>query len=185
MDGNVAHTGSFEFAVNPLYTGAFTLGAMRTNLVDPTFGLVWNGKDSVVTARTGGGYRILYTLTYTPFIWGRRDLEVAPHNLLSRFYPSVGVVLNNVTKNAVIGLSFDMGSAFFITAGLHAGLVSQLDASSGVTLGSKFLSPSTAIPTQTQWGTSFFFGGSIDLRAAVNLLKIAAGTTSAPAAGSP
>jgi hypothetical protein len=174
--------GSFDLAVNHLYWGAFSMGVIRTPLLDPTFGLFFNGTDSVITVATDGvkgvdkdTHRILYTVLLTPFVWGRRDVE-KPIAWYRHVNPSVGLVLNDVPNNFVAGLTVDLLSSFYLTVGAHAGKVRELDPRSGLTEGSPFAGPATAIPTLKRWHTKAFVGATVDLRAAAQLLRTVLGT---------
>jgi hypothetical protein len=165
-------TGSFQFGVNALYSGAFSFGAIRTNLRNPTFGLVAKGADSVISIVQDDKPRILYTLTYTPFIWGKRDIEKdSPALNIRRLNPMFGVVLNDISNNFVIGASYDMMSSVYLTAGAHFGRVQTLDTDGGVTLGSTFSAPRSEIPVTKSWHSDWFVGVSLDVRAAVQLLN--------------
>jgi hypothetical protein len=150
--------GSFEIGIAPLYTGAFSFGAVWTKLASPAFGLVYNGTDSIVTQTDdAGSFRIKYAIFYTPFLMGARDIRKGGLNI-------------NPT----------LGSAY-VTAGVHAGRVRRLNGESGVHIGDAFTGTSAEVPVQRRWRTDFFVGTSIDLRAAVQLFKVVLG---APTAGS-
>ena len=171
--------GTVDVGVNPLYTGAFSLGVIRTKLLDPAFGLRFNGTDSIITVTEdnvqgidSGDHRIEYALLYTPFVWGRRDLEKDTPFGLNHLNPTIGLVLNDVADNFLAGVSADVLGSIYFTAGAHAGRVRQLDSRSGLSVGSAFDGPRTAIPTVKQWRTEFFLGVSVDVRAAVQLLRL-------------
>jgi hypothetical protein len=171
-------TGSFEFGVNTLYIGAFALGAIRTRVADPKFGLTFNGTDSVITRTEDREPRVLYTLTYTPFIWGKRDLEKADRFWNRRHLnPIFGLVISDVSNNFVVGAAYDFASAVYISAGLHLGRVRQLNPEADVGLGDVFNRPSTEIPTTKDWKKDSFIGVSLDLRAAAEFIKKVIPTT--------
>jgi hypothetical protein len=170
-DGTVGKTGSFDIAVRPVYAGAFSLGAMHTRLAKPTFGLIKQGADSVIVERSGGP-RVLYTVLYTYFIAGLRDVMDGALSV----NPSVGVTLTDVGKNALAGITLDGGAAFFLTYGVHAGEVSELQPQSGLQVGSTFAGPSGDIPTRTHWKAEQFIAITVDIRAALGLLRAALGT---------
>jgi hypothetical protein len=174
--------GSFDLAVNHLYWGAFSMGVIRTPLIDPTFGLFFNGTDSVITVTTDGlrgvdknTHRILYTVLLTPFVWGHRDIE-KPVPLIQHLNPTIGLVLNDVPNNFVAGVTADVLNSVFVTAGAHAGKVHELDPRSGLSVGDAFSGPSSDIPTLKRWHTKFFVGVSVDLRAAAQLLRAVLGS---------
>jgi len=174
--------GSFDFAVNPTYTGAFSLGAIRTPLLDPDIGLAFNGTDTVITAKTDGiqgedkkAHRILYTVAYTYYMWGRRDVE-KPRPFWHRINPMMGVVLNDIPNNFIAGATVDLFDGVFLHAGAHAGKVRALDPHSGLELGDKFTAEAKELPIVRRWKTKFFVGVSIDLRAAAQLFTAAVGS---------
>ncbi|MDB4913930.1 MAG: hypothetical protein JWM95_1574 [Gemmatimonadetes bacterium] len=171
--------GTVEFGVNTLYQGAFAFGAIRTNLRDPKFGLVGKGTDSVIVQTEDGSPRTLYVLTYTPFLWGKRDIEKRdPAFAWSRLNPMFGIVLSDVKNNFVVGVNYDLMSAVYLSAGLHLGRVKSLNPDGGVGLGGVFKGTSAQIPTLTEWKEDVYFGISLDLRAASMFFKKA---LSAPA----
>lgn len=168
-------TGTFEFNVDTLYSGAFSLGPMYSTLKDPTFGLVSNGTGNVVTETEKGANRVLVAIIYTPFIWGRRDPEKEHlHPMLDyhRLNPMFGIVANDVSNNAIVGLSYNLSSMIYLNAGAHFGKVKRIDANSGLTVGGAFTGSGTTIPTQTQWKTGFFAGFSMDLNAAAKFFGL-------------
>lgn len=170
-------TGSVELGVNTLYAGAFALGAIRTELRDPTFGLVTNGTASVISEVQDSGLRTLYTLTYTPFLWGRRDLEKEPPLLdLRRLNPMFGIVLSDIQNNAVLGLSYDLVSAVYLSGGVHFGRVLRLNPDAGYAVGDAFTGTSAEIPTTREWRQRPFLGVALDLRAASQFVTKAVGS---------
>ena len=171
-DGSQTTIGSFDFGVHTLYAGAFSLGAIRTELKDPTFGVATVGPDTVLTRTEDGTPRVLYVLSYTPFLWGQRDVQ-KPVPFIEHVNPMVGVVLNDIADNALLGLSIDLMNSLYLQVGAHAGRVTRLDPRGGVRLGDPFTQPESEIPTVTEWGVDWFIGASLDLRAAVQLLRTA------------
>jgi hypothetical protein len=168
-------TGTFEFNVDTLYSGAFSLGPMYSTLKDPTFGLVSNGTGNVVTETDRAANRIIVAIIYTPFIWGRRDPEKEHlHSMWDyrRLNPMFGIVANDVTNNAIIGLSYNLSSMIYLNAGAHFGKVKRIDPNSGLTAGGPFTGSGTSIPTQTQWKNGFFAGFSMDLNAAAKFFGL-------------
>lgn len=169
-------TGTFEFTVSTLYSGAFSVGPMYTTLKDPSFGPVNKGAGNVVTETDRGSNRVIYTLMFTPFIWGKRDLEKDQlHSGFDwhRLNPMFGIVLNDVSNNAIVGVSYDLSSLVYLNLGAHFAKVKRLDPNSGLTVGGAFTGSGTAVPTQTQWKTGFFAGFSMDLRAAAKFFGLA------------
>lgn len=169
--------GNFAFAVNPLYVGAFSLGPVRTNLEEPSFAIASNGSTSYVS-RSESGRRLLYSLFYTPFIWGRRDLEKTDFSQpWKHLNPTLGLVLNDVQHNALIGASFDLPIGMFVTGGAHFGRVTQLDPESGLTPGDTLQTPPSSIPTIKTWDHDWFISVNLDLRVAVKFFRTAGSTT--------
>ena len=164
--------GRLEFPVNRLYTGMFSLGPFWTSAVDPNYGLVWNGSSQIVSAREKGKQRMLYALFYTPFVWGKRDIEIHVP-LHHRLNPTLGLVLNDVANNALVGISADFFDGFVVTFGGHLARVSALDPSSGLTEGAEFTGDPSRFSTAQHWIFRPFVAISVDLRAAVQFLKAA------------
>jgi len=165
--------GTFDFNVNPLYSGAFSLGAMRTELSEPEFGINVDGADSTITVRSNGPYRIRYVLMYTHFIWGKRDVEKLPSNLWERINPSIGVVLDDIPENFVGGLTADLFEGVYLSGGAHFGRVKELDPNSGFSVGDTFSGDEDDIPTLERWRVKPFFSVGVDVRAAAELLRMA------------
>ena len=177
--------GKFEFSVNPLHTGAFSLGIVRSSLADPTFGLFFNGTDSVITERENPSRdaedpareegrlereRILYGVFYTPF-FARLDLE--KEKLVIK--PTIGFALNDISDNVFLGGTVLIQSSISLMAGVHWGRVTRLDPRSGLDVGSTFDGSTTAIPTVRRWRGDLFLGAGLDLRAAAQFLRTAFG----------
>lgn len=166
--------GTFEFGVNHLYTGSFSLGPVRSWVEDRTFGLVARGSDSVIAVVEDESPRTHYVLAYTPFIWGRRDIEKPTRGWHERVNPMVAVVLNDIPDNAMVGLSIDFFNAsMYLVGGVHARRVTELNSASGMREGSVFTGTSEQIPTERDTALGGFLGVMIDLRAAVQLLSTA------------
>lgn len=172
--------GSFDFAVAPLYTGAFALGPIYTWLQDPAFGVVTSATgESIISVTHDDAHRVLYALTYTPFIWGRRNIEEDLGVLnIKHFNPLIGIVLNDISNNAIIGASYDLfyGSVY-ITAGVHAGRVHEIDPHANLAIGQAVDAPDFVVPTRTLWKTQGFVGLTFDLRAALSLFKTASSSS--------
>lgn len=166
-------TGSFDFNVNPLYTGMLTLGAAQTNVVDPGFKLASVGGQTVIAAGEEGDQDLLYTLFYTPFVWGKRDVqkEVRWYKHLN---PTIGIAPEDVTENAFVGITADLPAGFALTFGRHFRQVEVL--TQGLTVGSPFSGTADQIPTAKEWEDDNFWAISIDLRAMVQVLSAAFGS---------
>ena len=175
-----------EFGVNPLYTGAFSFGIVRSALLDTRYGLAFNGTDSIITEtedpsrnadhpaatdNRGRRQRVLYGVFYSHF-FGRRDVE--KDGLL--FRPTIGFALNGISDNVFVGASLIVHGTFTFMGGAHLGRVTRLDPQSGLSIGSTFAGPSAQIPTVRRWQTDVFIGVSLDVRAAAQLLKTAFST---------
>lgn len=165
--------GGFDFNVNPLYSGAFALGAMRTTLDAPEYGLTANGGNNVISIRENGDFRVKYLLIYTHFIWGKRDVEKLPRNPLYRLNPSMGVVIDDIPNNWVGGITADPFEGVYLSYGIHYGRVKQLDPESGLHVGDVFTGQADAIPTRQHWVGKPFFSVTVDVRAAAELLRMA------------
>ncbi|MFL5385809.1 MAG: hypothetical protein ACJ8GN_25115 [Longimicrobiaceae bacterium] len=171
-DGGQTNTGTFDFAVHTLYSGAFSLGAFRTQLRNPTFGVSAVGADTVLTQTEDGTPRLLYMLSYTHFIWGKRDI-LKSEPWYHHVNPMVGVVLSDIRNNGVAGVSIDLANGLYLQGGAHAGRVTRLDPQSGLKLGDRFTQPASTIPTVREWDVDWFVGVSVDVRAAAELLRMA------------
>jgi hypothetical protein len=167
--------GRFDFAVNPLYTGAFSFGPVMSSLKDASFSIIKKGSDSLVTQTRVGNDRLLYAVMYTPFVWGKRDLDKPAKELWHRLNPTLGMTLKDLLENAFVGVSVDLPFGVYLTYGLHAGKVTELDPESGVVLGQTY--PGSSVPTRTRWETDRFFATTVDLRAALKLIKAVTTTT--------
>lgn len=165
--------GGFEFNVNPLYSGAFSLGAMRTTLSAPEFGLAANGGNNVISVRENGEFRVKYLLMYTHFIWGKRDVEKLPGNPLQRLNPSMGVVIDDIPNNWVGAVTADPFEGVYISYGVHFGRVKRLDPESDLEVGDVFTGEEDDIPTRQHWVGKPFFSVTVDVRAAAELLRMA------------
>lgn len=172
----VAHTGTeekqvgtFQFQVNPTYTGSFSLGGGLSSAFSPTFEKSFNGADTVVVAH-GDRHRFLYVATYTPYVYGPRDLG-ALQGLTPRIFPFVGIVLNDVTKNALAGFSIELQPGFAFIIAQHVAHVTMLDTSTGAAVGKPFANRAATVPTDQHWTSKPFYGVLIDAHAATGLLK--------------
>jgi len=170
--GEAKRVGTFDFAVNRTYRGAFSLGVLRSDLANPSY--VVAGPDSVVAARNGGR-RYLYAVYFTPYLWGRRNAEHWSIRQFPRYLnPTVGLVVNDVSQNALAGASFELPGGIFFTAGYHVGKVTRLARGTAPVGATPTVEPKAAV-TEEQWRTKPFYSVSLDLRAAVKFLNTLAG----------
>lgn len=165
--------GGFEFNVNQLYSGAFSLGAMRTTLAAPEYGLTAKGGNNVVSVHENGDFRVKYLLMYTHFIWGKRDVEKLPRNPLYRLNPSMGVVIDDIPNNWVGAITADPFEGVYVSYGVHFGRVKRLDPESGRHVGDAFTGEEDDIPTRQHWIGKPFLSVTVDVRAAAELLRMA------------
>jgi hypothetical protein len=168
----LAPTGSFDFNVNPLYTGMLTLGAARTDLVDPGFKIASVGGQTVIAAGEEGDQDLVYTLFYTPFVWGKRDLQKT-EPWYKHFNPTIGVAPQDVTNNAFVGITADLPAGIALTFGRHFRQIEVLQ--QGLTVGSPFSGTADQLPTANKWEDDNFWAVSIDLRAMTQVLRAALG----------
>jgi len=171
----LAPVGGFDFQVDPLYTGMLTLGAARTDLIDPGFKLASNGGQTVIVAGDTGSHDLIYTLFYTPFVWGKRDLR-KPVPWYQHINPTIGVAPQHLSDNAMIGLSADLPAGVTLTFGRHFRRITVLPADTGLQVGSPFSGTADQLPTATEWKNANFWAISIDLRAMAQILRAALGT---------
>lgn len=164
--------GSFDFSVNPLYTGAFSLGPVFTWLEDPRFRVVRNSRgERILTAAENEGPRTQYVVGYAPYVWGRRDLEKSVARPIERLFPFLALSLEEPGENAYLGGALDLfQSSVFVVGGFHAGRVRRLDPEAGFRVGDPFPGPEEEPPVVEEWRWSGFAGVTLDLRAAVSLL---------------
>ncbi len=167
--------GSFDFNVNPLYSGMLTLGAARTDIVDPDFKLATVDGQTVIAAGDEGDDDLVYTLFYTPFVWGKRDIQkrVPWYQHLN---PSIGIAPDDITDNAFAGITADLPAGVAVTFGWHFRRVEAL--TQGLTVGSSFSGTADQLPTAEEWDNDRFIGVSIDLRAMVQIIGAALGSGS-------
>jgi hypothetical protein len=162
---------TFEFGVDALYSGIYSMGAMRTDAIDPDFYLSSDGTTQTIRQRNLGDNDVLYTVMYTPYVWGKRSLQAKPR-LWERFNPTIGLVLDNVSENFVAGVSFDFPvGGLVLTYGKHWRRVSRLDPSANVAVGDPFTGTIEQLPVGNEWNDETFISLTIDLRAAVTLFQ--------------
>ncbi len=175
----VSTISTFDLNVAPLYSGMFTLGAFRTDLVDTNYKLVAQGADNVIAPENSSDTDTRYSIFYTPFVWGRRDIEkpFAWSSWYQHINPTVGFVLDEVSDNFLAGVSFDLSRGVLITVGKHYGKVTVLSEESGLTAGSVFTGAADTIPTAESWKSDNFVAISFDIGVMSKLIKSAFTTT--------
>lgn len=166
-------TGTFDFNVNPLYTGAMTLGAARTEVVDPGFKLASVDGQTVIAVGDEGDDDLIYSLFYTPFVWGQWDIQKSVP-WYQHLNPTIGLAPEDVADNAFVGVTADLPAGIALTWGWHFRRIEAL--TQGVTVGSPFTGTADQIPTAEEWENDQFWAVSIDLRAMVQVLRAALGT---------
>lgn len=171
--------GTFDFNVHPLYSGMFTLGGAWSDLLDPDFRVVASGEgeEMIILPAQEGEDELQYALFYTPFVWGQRDLEKAVR-WLHRLNPTLGIVLDDISDNALVGVTLDLPHGFALTWGYHFRRVTTLSPDSGLEPGDVFVPPEEGVfdlPTAKEWQDETFYAFSVDLRAFSKLLISAVG----------
>ena len=173
--------GTFEFNVEPVYAGMVSLGPIVTDLLDPKFEVATNsaGKTYIAESESGSD-RVVYAMVYTPFVAGKRvaqpPLSMEPRSWLRRINPMFGIVLSDISRNALAGISVDLPFGIIAHGGWHMGRTSEIDAASGLGVGSEISSDAT-IPVIRKWNTARFLGVTLDMRVAGRLLGLASKTT--------
>lgn len=172
---DVSTISTFDMVVAPLYSGMFTLGAARSNLVDPKYKLVTNGSNQVIAPGDTSDKDTLYSIFYTPFVWGRRDLEkpFVWSNWYHHINPTVGFVIDDVSNNFLAGVSVDLPRGVLITFGKHYRRVTVLSKESGLSTGSTFTGTADTVPTSKSWKSDNFVAVSVDIRVMAQLIKSA------------
>jgi hypothetical protein len=171
VNGNAVEAiSTFDLTVAPLYSGIFTLGTARTEAVNPEYKLVANGADQVIAPGDTSDKDTLYAIYYTPFVIGKRDLEkpFRSSKWFRHINPTVGLVLDDVSDNFMVGLSIDLPRGILITAGRHYRKVDVLSAQSGLSVGSVFTGAPETIPTAKTWES---VGISVDIRVMSQLFR--------------
>lgn len=163
-------TSSFDFIVHNLYHGMFSFGPLRSEVSQDAFSLAPRGDEQIIVFSENGGEDVFYSVLFTPFVWGQRDIEKPPLKFYHRVNPSFGVTLDDFSDNALAGISVDLGP-FVFTGGVHFARVRKLSEKSGLSEGDPFAGEASEIPTTLHWDHGAFVGVSIDLRAASQLLQ--------------
>lgn len=168
-------TGTIELRVHPLYTGMFSLGPLWTEVADPEFGLVTRDAETIVSAPEQDSGRMLFAFFYTPFVWGKRDVEKPAARWYHHVNPTIGLALPDPLHNGLAGASV-AGRGFVLTAGVHVARVRVLDDAGGLAAGDAFMGDEDDLPVAHAWKVGPFVSVAVDLRAA---LKIAGAVFSA------
>lgn len=165
--------GSFDFQVDPLYTGAFSLAAVWTKQTEPGYVLVSSGEKKVVAVGDAGDRDLVYSVLFTPYLWGKRDLQKPLQHWYERVNPTLGLALNNTSDHGFIGLSVDLPGGIAAIIGEHFRRVSTLAKESGLVPGAEFTGGADELPLVKRWDHDRFVAISIDLRVAINLIRLA------------
>lgn len=155
--------GSTKIRVNPLYSGMFTLGIVKTDLVERDYTV----ENDVIIDKNTGKEDYMYALMYTPFIWGKRDLEKYI-DWWKRINPTFGISFEDVADNVFVGISIDLPANVLITYGKHFGKVSSIASESGLSVGDSFTG---SIPESESWEDETFVAISFDIRAITKLFS--------------
>jgi hypothetical protein len=161
--------GKVAFPINPLYRGALTFGPLLTWLEDPEFGILVNGTDSTLRYTSNPDTRVQYGLMLTLFPKARDILKGNPVHLS----PTFGVVLNDLPNSVLAGLTADVRSLVFLTGGVHAGRVRELDEGAEIEVGDPISGGTDAIPVNRRRKANVFAAVSFDLRAVSKILSLA------------
>jgi len=108
-------------------------------------------------------------------MWGKRDLEKPAKHTWERINPTIGATLQDTANNALVEITIDLPFGVFLSDGIHAAKVTELDPRSGALLGQRYAGG--AAPTRKRWTLRGFTGVTVDLRAALKLLRTATSTT--------
>jgi hypothetical protein len=160
--------GNIKLKVNPLYSGMFTLGVVRSDLVERKHKVANDGTNDIIIEENKSDEDYLYTLMYTPFIWGKRDIEKSI-DWWERINPTLGISFEDIDENVFVGVSIDLPSNVLITGGWHFGKVTSISDESGLQVGDTF---SGTIPTSEKWEDEFFVSISFDILAIKKLFGL-------------
>jgi hypothetical protein len=164
--GTATDLGKFEFAVNPLFTGAFSFGPVVSFRRERTYGTLAN-REITVTAQSE--QQTDYVVAYTHFLTGRRDTEKSS---VLHLDPIMGLKPDELLKHVFAGLSLDLlHGTFFVSGGLHGSDVTEIDPASGLKVGDTLPAEYGSVPTRNSWGWAWFGGLTIDVRAAAQFIR--------------
>ncbi|MFD3001457.1 hypothetical protein ACFS7Z_13880 [Pontibacter toksunensis] len=166
-ENSLKDIGSFQFVANRLYYGAYHFGPIFTFLEDQEFGLVETESGNKIYVKDEQSPRIHYIIGFSPFIFGKKDIEKDVISL----DPFIGATLNDLGDNALLGVSLGRPGFFYLLGGVHVGKVTRLEDTSGLKEGSPFDKQENEIPTEDRWKSDFFIGASFDLQAALRIFR--------------
>lgn len=166
--------GTIDFLVDPLYSGIFSFGAIWTGAQKHAFTVLPGS--NIISDTEDGNHRLDYILFFTPYVWGKRDIEKGTEHWYEHINPTVAVALSDLTDNGIAGLSVDLLDGIIFTAGVHVRRVTELDPNSKLKTGGTFMGTTGDLPLAHTWETGSFVGVSVDLRAAVQLTRLVLGT---------
>lgn len=172
-DDNIGYTGQslakLGFPVNTLYGGALFFGPIVTGLENPDFVARANVTDTTIAYSGRPGARLEYALFFTNFWGGTRDVEA---DRRFRLDPLIGLVLNDVPNNLLLGLTAHAGYSFYVVGGAQFGLVRRLDASSNLQVGGRIHTLTASVPVNKRFGVGWFAGFGLDMRAVGRLFGL-------------
>lgn len=169
--------GSFDFQVDPLYTGMFSFAAVWTKQTENSYVIVPRADKRVIALGNAGDHDMVYSVFFTPFVWGKRDLQKPPtaRQWYQHINPTLGMALSNPGDQAFAGVTIDLPGGIGVSGGEHFRRVSVLAGESGLAPGSEFSGTADQLPLVKRWEHDHFVAFSVDLRVAVNLIKQASG----------
>jgi len=183
---------TYTMEMDPVYSGAFSIGFLNTKLTNPSYTLVTSGTDASqkVVKKTDAGNRVILTAMATlhtsPIILieslfnkdipsyklsGRSFLD--DHKIYERIYPVVGVsITEKATQNYFLGLEWEFARGGAVFAGLHRGEVNTFDTSNGLKFGETAINDDEFnLRTGTAWKSGFAFGLNLDITLVTNIFK--------------
>jgi len=174
VDSKDIPLGSFDFVVGRLYHGTFSFGPVLTWNTEREFTLESRNDSTFIGQNDPKDPEVLWTIFYSAYLSGRRDLEKPPHNLREAVSLSLGVVPDDFSNHVLVGLSVDWRT-FVFSVGGHWRRQSELEPTSGLAVGDPFTG--TEIPTHRRpWTGDVYVGATLDLRAAAAFLTAAFGS---------
>lgn len=157
---------TFDFAVNPLFTGAFSFGPVVTFRRDRVFGTLPNRE---ITVTEQSEQQTDYVVAYTHFLTGRRDTEKSS---VLHLDPILGLKPDELLEHVFAGVSLDfMHGTFFVSVGVHGSDITEIDPASDLVVGDQLPAEYTSVPTRERWEWAPFAGLTIDVRAAAQFIR--------------
>lgn len=165
-----------SFTVNPTYTAAlrFAVGESRIRFNDFAVRQFADGESRIqnVASEDGEVREFLNVVVFGwPFqdeFWNGRDLRKPPASVAERINPLLGIGLNDIGDEYLLGVSLELTRAFDAFVALHLAQVEELGG--GFEEGSPFSGDASTLPTGETWEDEVIFGLSIDLRIATQVL---------------